>query len=273
MKKGKPLEGKTIVITRARHQAGEFTRRLSGLGAQVIEFPTIEIAPPDSWGPLDKAIDDVHGYDWVIFTSANGVKPFVRRLHERGRQIGELKGIRFCAIGPRTAQEMREENIEVHLVPSEYRAEAVVEKMKKEGLAGKRILLARAKKAREVLPRELENHGARVDVVVVYQTVQPTSDTSRFFRLLEEREIDVVAFTSSSTVSNFMDMFSANRAELLRRLRKVAIAVIGPITEETAVKLALPVRIRPTEYTIPALTDAIVAYFCSTGSKPGRVVS
>lgn len=258
-----PLAGKTIVITRAQHQAAEFSRRLTDLGAQVIEFPTIEIVPPDSWGPLDEAIDNLCAYDWVVFTSANGVRSFVRRLRERGKGIDELKGIRFCAIGPRTAGEMKGANIAVHVVPSEYRAEAVVESLKKEGLMGKRVLLARAQKAREILPRDLREHGAQVDVVPVYQTVRGRGETSQFLRLLEDRRIDAIAFTSSSTVSNFMGMFSSNKDELLRGLAHVAIAVIGPITRERAVELGLPVHIGPAEYTIPALTQAMAEYFSS----------
>lgn len=259
----KPLDGKTIVITRARHQAAEFSHGLTDLGAQVIEFPTIEIVPPDSWAPLDKAIDNLHVYDWIIFTSANGVRSFVTRLRVKGKSIHQLKGIRFCAIGPRTATEMKGERIEAPLVPSEYKAEAVVESLTKEGLMGKRVLLARAKKARELLPRELENRGARVDVVAVYQTVPPKGEASEFLGLLQGSRIDAIAFTSSSTVSNFMELFASKRDELLRGLEGVAIAVIGPITRERAVELGLPVHISPAEYTIPALITAIAEYFSS----------
>lgn len=257
----KPLAGKTIVITRAQHQAAEFSQRLADLGAQVIEFPTIEIVPPDSWEPLDKAIDNLYTYDWIIFTSANGVRSFVGRLHERGKGVDELKGIRFCAIGPRTAGEMTGSNLEVHLVPSEYRAEAIVESLKKERLVGKRILLARAQRAREILPRELKSQGAQVDVVPVYQTLRGKGDTAQFVRLLEERRIDAIAFTSPSTVSNFLEIFCSNKDELMRGLAHVAIAVIGPITRKRAIELGLPVHISPDEYTIPALTQAMAEYF------------
>jgi uroporphyrinogen III methyltransferase/synthase len=261
MENRKPLEGRTVAITRARHQAAEFSRLLAGLGAKVVEFPTIEILPPDSWAPLDEAIDNLHRYDWIIFTSANGVRSFVARLRERGKTMGQFKGIRFCAIGPRTAEEMREESMEVHLVPTEYRAEAVAESLGKEGLVGKRVLLARAKRARELLPRELKNLGATVDVVAVYQTVQPTGDTSQFLRFLEAGNIDAIAFTSPSTVSNFMEMFASRKDELLRGLETVAIAVIGPVTQARALELGLRVHISPSEYTIPALTRAMAEYF------------
>jgi len=263
MKNLRPLAGKTIVITRASHQAAEFSRLLTDLGAQVIEFPTIEIVPPDSWEPLDEAIDNLHRYDWVIFTSANGVRSFVSRLKGSGKKIQHLKGIRFCAIGPGTAKEMAAEKIEAHLVPGEYRAEAIIESLKEEGLRGKRVLLARAKKARDILPRELGDLGATVDVVPVYQTVQPKVETSEFLSLLEKGRIDAITFTSSSTVSNFFEMFSAKRTELLRRLENVTIAVIGPITRKRAVELGLPVHVSPAKYTIPALTDAMAEHFCS----------
>ncbi|NIO04428.1 MAG: hypothetical protein GTN74_07365 [Proteobacteria bacterium] len=262
-KNPKPLKGKTIVITRAKHQAAEFHRLLTDLGAHVIEFPTIEIVPPDSWEPLDTAIDNLQLYDWVIFTSANGVRSFVSRLKARGKDIQQLEGIRFCAIGPRTAGEMKTERIEVDVVPGEYRAEAIIQSLKGEELKGRRILLARAKKARDILPRELENLGARVDVVAVYQTVQPKVETSQFLSFLEEGRIDAIAFTSSSTVSNFVDLFPSSKDDLLRRLKNVAIAVIGPITRDRAVALGLPVHVSPAEYTIPALTNAMAEYFSS----------
>jgi len=263
MENRKPLEGKTIVITRARHQAPEFTYHLTNLGARVVEFPTIEIVPPDSWGPLDEATDHLHDYDWIIFTSANGVRSFVNRFRVRGKSSRELKDIRICAIGPRTARELEQEGIEVHLIPSEYRAESVVENLAREGLMGKRVLLARAKTAREVLPRELRNRGARVDVVATYQTVQPRWETSQFLSLLEERRVDAIAFTSSSTVQNFMEMFCSKRDELLKGLEGVVIAAIGPVTERRAVELGLTVHLSPSEYTIPALSTAMAEYFGS----------
>jgi uroporphyrinogen III methyltransferase/synthase len=263
MEKQKPLEGKTIVTTRARHQSAEFTQRLTDLGARVVPFPTIEIVPPESWAPVDKAIDHIQEYHWIVFTSANGVRCFVERFRERNCPLPELPDIRFCAIGPRTADEMKAEGIEVDLLPGEYRAEAVVESLKKEGVKGKRILLARAKEAREVLPRELKKLGARVDTVPVYQTVRPKGDIHEILRLLEDRRIDAMTFTSSSTVRNFIKIFSGHREKLLRGLENVAVAVIGPITEETARSLGLRVDISAREYTIPALTDAIVEYFIS----------
>jgi uroporphyrinogen III methyltransferase/synthase len=265
MVKKKPLQGKTIVITRAQHQAAEFSRELIERGAQVIEFPTIEIAPPDGWDPVDEAIDHLHRYDWVIFTSANGVSFFMKRLKERGETIEKLRDLRICAIGPRTAEEIRRQGVDVHVIPGEYRAEAVVESLAGAALRGKRVLIARAKKAREILPKELRNLGASVDVVSVYQTVRPTRDPGEFLQLLGEGRIDTIAFTSSSTVSNFMNLFANREADLLKGLKDVAIAVIGPVTRKTAHDLGLPVHISPADYTIPALAGAIEAYYGSRG--------
>jgi uroporphyrinogen III methyltransferase/synthase len=265
MNKEKPLDGKTIVVTRAQHQAGEFTRQLIEHGAQVIEFPTIEIVPPETWVPVDEAIDRLHTYDWVIFTSTNGVRFFVQRLQERGETVEKLMGPRICAIGPRTAQEIKRNGVDVHIIPAEYRAEAVVRSLKGEEIEGKRVLLARAKRARAILPMELSKQGAHVDVVAVYQTVRPNHDLNQFLDLLNGRRIDVIAFTSSSTISNFMAMFADRQADLLKGLQGVAIAVIGPITQNSARELGLPVHISPNEYTIPALAKAIAAYYRSQG--------
>ncbi len=258
-----PLQNKTVVITRARHQASEFRQLLVDVGAHVMEFPTIEIAPPESWAPLDEAIAHLHAYTWIVFTSANGVRNFMGRLRTKDRGIDHLMGIRLCAIGPRTAREIERENLTVHLVPAEHRAEAVVESLASEGIKGKKILLAQAKDAREILPRELENLGARVDVVPVYRTVRPRVDTSQFIDLLKNKRINAIAFTSASTVSNFMDIFASRKEELLVELKGVVIAVIGPITRDRAIELGLAVDISPAEYTIPALVQSLAGYFLS----------
>ena len=263
MKDANPLAGKSIVITRARHQAAEFGQLLRGLGAQVVEFPTIDIIPPESWAALDHALDHLHVYDWIIFTSVNGVRFFVGRLTERGKTVGDLRGIKFCAIGPGTAREMEREKISVHRVPKEYRAEALVSLLAAEGVTGKRFLLARAREARETLPKGLRDLGAQVDVVEVYRTIRPKHETSQFLRRLEEREIDVIAFTSSSTVSNFVEMFRAERDRLMRGLGGVAIAVIGPVTRKRALELGLTVHISPAAYTIEGLAIAMADFFSS----------
>ena len=256
----KPLLGKRIVITRARGQAGELSQLLKGYGAQVIEFPTIKIVPPDSWYPVDRAIENLETYHWVIFTSTNGVKFFLKRLKLKKRQLAEFNDLRFCAIGPGTAQEIEKVGVKVDLVPGQYCAEALVQSLKTEGLEGRRILLARAKKARDLLPRELRKLGAAVDVVEVYQTIMPKVSKRKIKRVFQGDRIDLITFTSSSTVNHFLQMYE-ERVRLKLPLAGVTIAAIGPITANTLKKRGITPHIIPNFYTIQALTEAIVEYF------------
>jgi len=258
------LFGKRIVVTRAREQASEFLAALSDLGAECIEFPTIEIVPPESWDSLDRAIRSLGAYEWVVFTSVNGVKSFFQRLDALGRDVRDLKGIRIAAIGPKTGDAVREKGIRLDLMPDEYRAEAVVEAFKKEGVRGRGILLPRAAGAREILPGELEKMGARVDVVDAYRTIRPERDRERVREMLAEGEIHMVTFTSSSTVKNFFEMFEGEKDLVLRWMERVAVACIGPVTAGTAEEMGLKVCLIPSEYTIEALTKAILDYFASS---------
>lgn len=254
-----PLKGKKILITRAREQSAEFSTRLKKFGAEVIEFPTIEIVPPSSWKGMDRAISQLKFYDWVIFTSANGVNFFYQRLKERGKNRRSLSGLKICAIGPATAEQLRKKGARVDYIPKKFVAESILRGFKRMGIEGKQILLARAKKARDVLPEGLKRMGATVDVVEVYRTVKPKGKVMRLKRLLEKKEVDVITFTSSSTVSHFIDLLGK---EVLKNLLKgVAIACIGPITARTVREAGLKVHIQPEEYTIPALTRAIAKYF------------
>ena len=255
----KPLFGRRIVVTRAREQASEFKSKLALLGAACIEFPTIEIQPPPSWEPLDNAIRNLPDYNWVIFTSVNGVKFFMQRLAAAALDVRELKGIRLGAIGPKTAEALGQFGLRPDLVPGEYRAESILEELKGEDLAGQRFLMPRAMVAREVLPDTLSKWGAKVDVVPAYQTVLPAEKSSHVLDLLQKRAIDCISFTSSSTVGNFFSLF--DKSELLPLLEPVTIASIGPITTETAEKFGVKVSIMPSDYTIPALVEAICSYF------------
>ncbi len=257
----KPLFGKRIVVTRARQQASGFLAGLSNLGAECIEFPTIEVIPPKNWGPLDRAIMGLEKYDWILFTSVNGVKFFFERLDALEEDVRELGGVKIGAIGPKTALAVKNQGIRPDLVPSEYRAEAVIEGMKQWKLKGARILLPRATVAREVLPVELASMGATVDEVPAYETVKPDEDTGHVREMFEKGILDMVTFTSSSTVTNFMDMFRGQVEQLIEWMAKVTVACIGPITAETAEKNGLTVAITPKEYTIEALTEEIVKYF------------
>ena len=258
----KPLFGKRIVVTRAREQASVFLKELTSLGAECIQFPTIEIIPPDTWEPLDAAISDLESYQWLLFTSVNGVKYFLQRLHLGGKDVRDLKGIKIGAIGPKTADQWRQLGITPDLIPNEYRAEAVVESFKKWVPRGIRILLPRAAKAREVLPDQLRKMGARVDVVDAYKTISPKGKTAGIQAMLEKGTIHMVTFTSSSTVTNFVNMFDSQGKKLVGEwMKRVKVACIGPITADTARNQGFSVDLMPTDYTIEALTRAITDYF------------
>ena len=255
----KSLTGKKILITRAREQSGDFATQLKKIGAEVIEFPTIEMVAPIRWGEVDRAIDRLKSYDWIIFTSANGVDFFWQRLAERGELHPLPSSLKVCAIGPATARQLKEKGISVHYVPEKFVAESILEGFEKMFVKGKRILLARAKKARDILPKGLRKMGAEVDVVAVYRTIRPRGGSKRLNRLLTEGEIDVIAFTSSSTVNHFAELLK--KEDLKKLLKGIAIACIGPVTAETAKGWGLRVQIQPKQYTIPGLTRAIADYY------------
>ncbi|MDB9822704.1 uroporphyrinogen-III C-methyltransferase [Deltaproteobacteria bacterium] len=257
----RPLFAKRIVVTRAREQASLFLARLSELGAECVEFPTIEILPPVSWDVMDNAIRVIGSYNWLLFTSVNGVKYFFNRLYELGKDVRCLKEIKVGAIGPKTAEAVYEKGIRPDLVPDEYMAEAVIEEFKKEEAKNLRVLLPRAAEAREILPEELIKMGAHVDVVEAYRTVMPETGAEKVRAMLLEGDIHMVTFTSSSTVMNFMTMFKEGDDELIQWLEKVDIACIGPITAKTAEENGLKITIMPEEYTIEALTSAIVEHY------------
>ncbi len=261
----KPLVGKKILITRARDQAAAFSSSLKDLGAEVIELPTIEIVQPPSWKGLDRTIDQIESYNWVIFTSANGVNFFWQRWTEKNK--GRLPpSLKVCAIGPATAYQLMEKGMEVHYTPKEFVAEAILKGFEKSALKGKRILLARAKEARDVLPEGLKKMGAKVDVVEVYRTVKPRGGSKRLKELLTKRKVDAITFTSSSTVNHFVELLK--KEDLQKLLDHVVIACIGPITARTAKNWRMRVQIQPKEYTIPALTQAIAQHFSRKGKLP-----
>ena len=193
----------------------------------------------------------------------NGVKYFLGRLETLGRDIRELKGIKIGAIGPKTARYWHQFGIKPDLMPQEYRAEAVAECFKEERIRGARILIPRAAKARELLPEELRNMGAQVEVVPAYRTIKPDHDSERVREMLKNGAIDMVTFTSSSTVTNFVEMFEVKRQELVEWMKHLVVACIGPITARTAQENGFSVDLIPSEYTIEALTDSIVGYFLS----------
>ncbi len=246
-----PLFGRRVVVTRARAQASTLAGRLRSLGADVAEFPAIEIRPPADHGPLDGAIGRLASYDWVVFTSANGVRWFVDRLDASEFDLRSLRA-RICAIGPATRQAVEKLHLKVDLMPEEYVAEGVVKAFAALDLEGKRVLLPRAAVARELLPEELRRRGAIVDVVASYQSVMP-ADASRRAAEIFGRKPDWVLFTSSSTVKNCV---AAAGREALAGVR---VASIGPVTSETARSLGLEVSAEARPYTIDGLVSALLA--------------
>jgi uroporphyrinogen III methyltransferase/synthase len=249
------LAGRTIVVTRAAAQAGQFVTLLKAAGATVIEAPTIVITPPASWAPLDRALDRLSEFRWVVFTSVNGVSMVDRRLTERRLAWSVLADKQVAAIGPATAEALAAHGIRVAAVPDEYRAEALLERLHGELRAGDGVLLPRAAQTRDLLVRELEARGVRVVEVPVYETRSVADTGTRLREVFASGRADVVTFTSSSTVRNFAALFTDD--ERRRWFPGLTVAAIGPITAATAEEYGLRTAIMPADYTIPALARAI----------------
>ncbi len=262
----KPLFGQRILVT--REHSGGFAE-LEELGAEVLQFSTIELVPPESWADLDRAIDQIESYDWLIFTSANGVKFFFARLFEKGVDIRRLAGIKICAIGTKTAAAVNTFGIMVDLVPDEFNAEGLIEafvkqearskehgaRKEKEGvLSGMSILLPRAEKAREVFPEQVRALGGSIDVPATYRAVKPEHHGKRLKRFLKEGRVTIATFTSAATLTNFREIMGDDADDLLKN---VAIAVIGPVTAKAAETAGLQVHIMPKEATIEAMVEEI----------------
>ncbi len=253
----KPLTGRVVLVTRAREQAGAFAELLEAAGAQVLLVPTIAIEPPESWAPLDAALGG--RFAWVVFTSVNGVAMVRRRVEATGVGRPLLERARLAAIGPATAGALRDWGLGPEIVPGEYVAEALVERLRPEITAGTHVLLPRAAETRDVLVRELASLGAQVTEVAAYRTRPATEETAGLREALASGGVDVVTFTSSSTVRSFCALFKPG--ELSRLLAGVTVACIGPITRATAEGRGLATDIVPEDYTIPALAQAIVTHF------------
>jgi uroporphyrinogen III methyltransferase / synthase len=260
----KPLAGRTVAITRARTQANDFVTELEQFGARVISCPTIEVVEPESFERLDEAITHLYGYDWLIFTSVNGVEYFLRRFEAGGHDVSEIDELRVCAVGDATAERLREAQLHVDVVPHNFKAEGVFEALSQfvggyAALSGLNFLLPRAAVARDFLPRTLEEAGSRVDVVPAYQTVVPDElDRGRISAMLAAGT-DCIAFTSASSVRNLARLFDTQ--DLSAILQGVTVACIGDVTSQTAIEHGLHPDIQPEQFTIPELARAIAEYF------------
>lgn len=256
----RPLLNKKIVVTRARAQASDLIEQLAALGAECIQCPTIEVVPPENWEPLDRAIQKITDYQWLVFTSVNGVQFFFERLFEAGMDARSLGHLRTAAIGPATAERMRRFGVNTDILPKTYRAEAVVAAFAGVTVKGQKVLLPRAEEARAVLPEELGRMGAQVDEVVAYRTIETTGENEFLLNALQNKGIDMITFTSSSTVRNFRALLPEDPmcADLMK---DVTVACIGPITADTAESLGFNVDIVAQDYTIAGLCQAIVNYY------------
>lgn len=261
----RPLAGRTVVITRALKQSAGLASGLEEFGARVVACPMIEITEPLSFAPLDEAIENLFGYDWIVFTSANGVEFFLRRLAAQDGDASALDELRVCAVGPATAERLAEAHVHVDVVPELFNAEGVFAALEsylggRAGFDRLNFLLPRAAAARDYLPRAIEAAGARIDVVAAYRTVPPKStERARVEALLVGGGVDCVTFASASAVANFARLFDTN--DLGPLLRGAGVACIGDVTARAAADYGLRVDIRPDEFTAPALAIAIAEYF------------
>jgi uroporphyrinogen III methyltransferase/synthase len=251
----RPLFGKRIVVTRTRKQAGALSSQLRDLGADVIELPTIRIEPPSDLREFAQLVQDAHSYDWIVFTSPNGVDAFFEiffKLYDDAREIG---GVKIAAIGAATARRVEDFHLHVDLQPEEFVAEAVLREFEKlGGIENLKVLLARAEKARDLLPRELARMGAIVDEAFAYRTIPETSDVTGARHRFREEGADLITFTSSSTVENFLDLKLPWPAGM-------KVASIGPITSATALEHGLAVDVEAKQHDIPGLISAVRKFF------------
>jgi len=257
----RPLTGIHVLVGRARHQAGSLSKELRKLGADVLEIPFIEIRKPRSFRPLDTALMNLAEYDWLILTSANGVEAMWKRVAKLRVKKVASRHLKIAAIGPATKKAIEQRGAKVDVMPAEYVAESVVKSLRRR-VAGKRVLLVRAKVARDVIPRELRRAGAQVDVVEAYETVIPQASRTRLRAALKDpaRRPDVITFTSSSTVKNFVSLLGLRGSAKGRpsSLGGVILASIGPVTSATLRVMRLGADVEAEEYTIPGLVEAIV---------------
>ena len=253
-----PLSGKCVAVTRPREQSIEFVSLLNAMGARTIEVPTIQFIPPTDRKALDDACNGAPAFDWIVFTSAKGVEAFMERYIALENDVQSLKHVRLCAVGPATATKLGDYQLAVNAMPKEYRGEAIVELLE-QYMPGARVFLPRADLASKILPEALRRAGAEVHDVIAYRTIPDQSKRHEVSTMLIGKQIDVMTFTSASTVRNFVAMMGDTSAPHL--LENTLVATIGPVTEDAASSLGLTVTIVPKAHTIPGLVQAIAAYF------------
>lgn len=258
----RPLFGKKIVVTRTREQASELVALLEEYGADCLEYSTINIEPVEDYSVLDSELANIDACDWFIFTSLNAVTYFFKHLHAQGKDARSLAGAKVAVVGKATGEELLKYGIRADLVPEKFTGDGLAEALVEKGVQGQRIVIPRALVAREVLPDTLQKAGAEVVVAPVYQNVPPKGRKEQLREELAGKEIDMVTFTSSSTVTNFLTMVDAvSESELHELLDEVKIAAIGPITAKTVEENGLRVDVQPETYTIPDMVSAIVDHY------------
>lgn len=263
----RPLFSKKILVTRTREQASQLVAELEEHGASCYECATIDIQPVDSYAILDAELERLEEYHWILFSSLNGITYFFKRLFAKGMDARNLRGPQIAAVGKSTAVLLANYGIKADLIPNEYTSEGLAESLLDLGVEGRNILIPRAEKGREILPETLRGAGAQVTIAPVYQNVLPENRKDDLRRELAAG-VDVLTFTSSSTVRNFLTMLAAESDEELKELLKdVKIAAIGPITAKTVTDNGLEVDIMPEEHTIEAMATAIVDHFSTSGKS------
>ena len=257
-----PLAGKRVLITRAAHQVANFERLLQQQGASSVAVPVIEIIAPDCWQPLDRALTQLSQYRYVILTSVNAVQAVYQRLKHLGI-VDQLTGaepssVQWVCVGPKTAQALQQLGRDTDLQPQQYRAEAVVDLLCQQGVEGAKVLYPRAQLARELIPTELTAAGAQVDDPIAYQTVPAAGGGEKLCQLLTQHHVDIVTFTSSSSVENFVALLGADAATLTQ---SVVLASIGPLTTATAQRLGLHIDVEPQDYTLDGMVAALLDFY------------